>query len=172
IDDGTAAVYASSLMQNNIRVSFVAFAGGLPGGFLTGYILFNNGAVLGAMAGLMTQVHQHHNFWPGILPHGIVELSETVIAGAAGLSLGWALLAPGIYRRRDALVLAARDSVKLIVGGCFLLIFAGLVEGFLSHSLLPKPFKITFGIASGIALYSYLLLAGREQGTQPPASNG
>lgn len=163
VDDGTAAMYASQLMVNNIRVSFVAFAVGIAGGAMTAVVLFFNGAVVGGMAALMTHVHQHHNFWPGILPHGVVELSETVIAGAAGISLGWALLAPGPYRRRDALVLAARDTVKLIIGGVFLLIFAGLVEGFISHSLLPKPLKITFGVASGIALYSYLLLSGREQ---------
>ena len=93
-----------------------------------------------------------------------------VIAGAAGLSLGWALLAPGPYRRRDALVLAARDSVKLIIGGVFLLIFAGLVEGFISHSTLPKPLKIAFGLGSGIALYSYLLFSGRQSAGEAPSA--
>jgi uncharacterized membrane protein SpoIIM required for sporulation len=172
VDDGEAAVYASSLMVNNITVSFNAFAAGIAGGLLTAFVLYYNGAVLGGMAALMTHVHQHHNFWPGILPHGVVELSETVIAGAAGLSLGWALLAPGRYRRRDALVIAARDSVKLIIGGVFLLIFAGLVEGFISHSLLPKPLKITFGAASGIALYGYLFLAGRTRATDESRHSG
>jgi uncharacterized membrane protein SpoIIM required for sporulation len=124
--------------------------------------MFFNGAMLGAFAGIMTHAKQHGNFWPGILPHGIVELSETCLAGAAGLSLGWALLAPGDYRRRDAIVLAARDSVGLIIGGVFLLIFAGLVEGFLSHSMLAKPVKIGFGLASGIALYGYLFFVGRK----------
>jgi uncharacterized membrane protein SpoIIM required for sporulation len=165
VSDAEAATYSSLLMTNNIQVSFLAFALGILGGVFTGYLLFVNGAVVGLMAALMTQVHQHHNFWPGILPHGVVELSETCIAGAAGLSLGWALLAPGLYRRRDALVLAARDAIKLILGGIFLLIFAGLVEGFLSHSLLPKSFKIAFGVVSGIALYAYLFLAGREEGS-------
>jgi uncharacterized membrane protein SpoIIM required for sporulation len=80
------------------------------------------------------------------------------------------MLAPGIYRRRDALVLAAQDAVKLIIGGVFLLIFAGLVEAFISHSLLPKAFKVTFGIISGIALYAYLFLAGRGTNlTEEPA---
>src|SRR4029079_13997320 len=80
VNDGEAAVYASSLMANNIKVSFVAFALGILGGVFTGAVIFVNGAVVGGMAALMTHVHQHHNFWPGILPHGIVELSETVIA--------------------------------------------------------------------------------------------
>jgi uncharacterized membrane protein SpoIIM required for sporulation len=162
VPDGAAAEYASSLMQNNIRVSFMAFAAGILGGIFTAYILFYNGAILGAFAGMMTHDRQHGNFWPGIIPHGIVELSVTCFAGAAGLSLGWALLAPGAYRRRDALVLAARDSVGLVIGGVFLLIFAGLVEGFLSHSLLAKPVKIGFGLASGVALYSYLFFVGRK----------
>jgi uncharacterized membrane protein SpoIIM required for sporulation len=162
IPDAAAAENASFLMRNNTTVSFNAFAGGMLAGLPTAYVMFMNGAVLGGMAGLMTDVHQHHNFWPGIMPHGVVELSETCLAGAAGLSLGWAMLSPGMYRRRDALVLAARDSVKLIIGGVFLLIFAGLVEAYVSHSLLPKPFKIIFGIGSGIAMYSYLGFAGRN----------
>ena len=66
----------------------------------------------------------------------------------------------------------ARDTVKLVIGGVFLLIFAGLVEGFISHSTLPKPLKITFGIASGVALYSYLLLAGREKPGEVAANRG
>jgi|SRR5579862_5614917 len=167
VDDSEAATYAAQLMTNNITVSIVAFAGGILMGTLTAYAMFQNGAVLGSMAGLMTQVHQHGNFWPGILPHGVVELSETVIAGAAGLAVGWALLAPGRLTRRDALVAAALDSVKLVIGGAFLLIFAGLVEGFVSHSLLPKPLKLGFGIASGLALYSYLFMAGRKDEAAP-----
>lgn len=163
IEDPTAAVTASLLMQNNIRVSFLEFAVGTLGGVFTAYLLGVNGAIVGAFAGAVAHSHQTAAFWSGILPHGVVELSETCIAGAAGLSLGWAILAPGMYRRRDALVLAARDSVKLVIGGIAMLIFAGLVEAFISHSLLPRPMKIGFGIASGIALYGYLLLAGREQ---------
>jgi len=114
----------------------------------------------------MTHVGQHHNFWPGILPHGVVELSATCLAGAAGLSMGWALLAPGRYRRRDALVIAALDAVKLVIGVVFLLVFAGLVEAFISHSLLSKSFKVTFGIASSVALYAYLFIAARTSAPQ------
>lgn len=162
IQDASAAEQSSFLMQNNIRVSLLAFAVGIFGGVFTAFITFYNGAMLGALAGVMTHVHQHASFWPGILPHGVVELSETCLAAAAGLSLGWAVLAPGLYSRKDALALAARDSIKLIIGGIVMLIFAGLVEAFLSHSLLPAPLKVIFGIASGLALYSYLFLAGRE----------
>jgi uncharacterized membrane protein SpoIIM required for sporulation len=167
IPDAAAASLTSQVMTNNIQVSFSAFALGIIGGIFPIYAMFYNGAVVGGMAALMTHARQHHNFWPGILPHGVVELSETCLAGAAGMSLGFALLAPGQYRRRDALVIAARDSVNLIIGGVFLLIFCGLVEGFVSHSLIPKPMKITFGIASGIALYGYLFFCGRNLADAP-----
>ena len=157
-------------MQNNITVSIVAFAFGIAGGIFTFYSMFFNGAVLGGMAALMTHVHQHRNFWPSILPHGIVELSATCFAGAAGFSLGWAVLSPGKYSRRDAIGIAARDSVKILSGIVVMLIFAGLVEGFISHSLLPKPLKIIFGITSGIALYLYLYRSGLDD--LPPPMEG
>lgn len=162
IPDAAAAAMASFLMQNNIRVTFLAFAAGILGGVFTALLIFYNGAMLGAFAGDMVWVHQQGNFWPGIVPHGIVELSATCIAGAAGLSLGWALLVPAPHTRRDALVLAARDAAKLVIGCVFLLVFAGLVEAYLSHSMLPKTLKIVFGAASGAALYAYLFLAGRQ----------
>jgi|YelNatPaOPRAMG01_1025707.scaffolds.fasta_scaffold03898_11 uncharacterized membrane protein SpoIIM required for sporulation len=160
--DGKSALYASTLMRNNIQVSFVAYAGGILAGVPTLIMLFYNGAVLGGLVALIHNVHQFGNFWPGILPHGVVELSETCIAGAAGLSLGWALLVPGEYSRKEALKLASADSVKLVLGGVLLLIFAGLVEGFISHSMLPKSIKLIFGPLSGLALYSYLFLSGRD----------
>jgi uncharacterized membrane protein SpoIIM required for sporulation len=161
--DSERALYASGLMQNNIGVTFNVFALGITGGIGTAWVLLLNGMLLGAFTAMMTHVHQHANFWPGIVPHGVVELTETCIAGAAGLTIGWAILAPGQYRRRDALILAARDAVKLVIGGVFLLIFAGLVEGFISHSLLPKPVKVLFGITTAVALFPYLFLAGRER---------
>jgi uncharacterized membrane protein SpoIIM required for sporulation len=159
--DSHNAVYASSLMTNNIQVSFLAFALGVLGGILTVYVLFLNGCILGAFCAAVAQSGQLHNFWPGVLPHGVVEISAIFMAGGAGLSLGWAVLAPGAWTRRDAIALAARDSVKLVVGTVALLVFAGFVEGFLSHSQLPRGFKLGFAAVSGVALYGYLMLSGR-----------
>jgi hypothetical protein len=41
-------------------------------------------------------------------------------------------------------------------------VVAGIIEGFLSPSDMPKAIKFAIGIGTGIALYSYLLLAGRK----------
>jgi uncharacterized membrane protein SpoIIM required for sporulation len=94
----------------------------------------------------------------------VVELSVIAIAGGAGLALGWAVVRPGLLRRRDALATAARKSVRLIVGCVPLLALAGLIEGFISPAeSIPWPTKWGVGLVSGILLYSYLLLAGRER---------
>jgi len=162
IRDGESAIGASALMTHNIQVSFLAFSTGILGCVVTALMLFQNGAMLGALAGLMTYVHHHDTLWPGILPHGVVELSATCIAGAAGFLLGWALLVPGPYRRRDALVIAALDAVRLIVGVCALLVFCGIVEAFISPSRLPAGFKIAFGVLTFFGLYAYLFFAGRS----------
>jgi uncharacterized membrane protein SpoIIM required for sporulation len=93
----------------------------------------------------------------------VIELSVIIIAGGAGLQLGWAVARPGLITRRAALVLAARRAVRLILGCALLLVVAGLIEGFISPSDLPLTVKLAVAVLSGVALYAYLLLAGRER---------
>ncbi len=53
--------------------------------------------------------------------------------------------------------------MRIVVGCVFLLVIAGIIEGFLSPSDLPPPVKFGTGILTGIAMYSYLFLVGREK---------
>ena len=81
--------------------------------------------------------------------------------------LGWAILKPGLLRRRDALAQAARKAVYLLLGAVPWLVVAGMIEGFISpNENIAIPVKWITGIVSGIFLYSYLLLAGRENKKQ------
>jgi uncharacterized membrane protein SpoIIM required for sporulation len=161
--DAEAAAMTSFYITNNTRVSFAVFAVGIAGGVFSAFLLFQNGALVGGLTGVITHAKQHKSYWPALLPHGVVELSAIFISGAAGLSLGWALLAPGPYRRRDALLLAAREVIPLVIGTILLLLFAGFVEAFISHSPLPREMKVVFGVTSGVALYTYLFLSGRDE---------
>jgi uncharacterized membrane protein SpoIIM required for sporulation len=68
-----------------------------------------------------------------------------------------------LITRRTALVLAARRAVRLILGCALLLVVAGVIEGFISPSDLPLTVKLAVAVLSGVALYAYLLLAGRER---------
>jgi uncharacterized membrane protein SpoIIM required for sporulation len=149
------------LMTNNLQVSILAFAGGILAGLGTVYVLLQNGLMLGAVIGTC----QAHGLALPLLafvsPHGYLELSDIVIAGAAGLRLGYPLLAPGLLSRRRALAQGARVAVLLLAGGAPLLVIAGVIEAFISPSGLPAEVKLVFGAATGIALYAYLLCAGR-----------
>jgi uncharacterized membrane protein SpoIIM required for sporulation len=160
------AEFASALMTHNFYVGLLAFALGMFACVPTVSMLFENGTMLGAMSALMTQVHRHGTFWPGILPHGIAELTAIFICGAAGLRMGMALLLPGPYTRGDALRLAGTDAVKLLLGTIPLFVFAGIIEGMFSHLGLPPAIRLSFAAVNGVIWYLYLFLPRR----QPPAA--
>lgn len=156
--------YASSfIMQNNIRVAFLAFGSGMLAGVMTTWVLVFNGLMLGGLTGLTAHYGVGFDLWTFVIGHGMVELSVIFIAGGTGLMLGWALIHPGLLSRRDALVLKARQAVRL-VGGCIpLLMFAGLIEGFISPAEgIPWPVKWGVGLGTGLLLHAYLLLGGRR----------
>jgi uncharacterized membrane protein SpoIIM required for sporulation len=157
--------FASSfIMRNNIQVAFLAFGGGMLAGLFTVWILIFNGLILGGILGLTYHYGVGLEMSSFVIGHGVIELSVIVIAGGTGLMLGWAILQPGLMRRRDALALAARKAVVLIMGCVPLLIIAGTIEGFISPAEnIPWPAKWGVGLITGIALYSYLLLAGRTR---------
>jgi uncharacterized membrane protein SpoIIM required for sporulation len=155
--------YASSaITTNNIRVSFLAFGGGVTAGLLTVYIMIFNGLLLGGLTGLTAHYGVGFELWTFVIGHGVIELTVIFMAGGSGLMLGWAILQPGLLRRRDALALAGRKAVKLVVGAAPLLMIAGLIEGFISpNQSLPPALKWGVGVGSGLLLYGYLLLSGR-----------
>lgn len=156
--------YASAfIMRNNIQVSFLAFASGLTAGVLTLWVLFFNGLLIGTLTGLTAFHGVGFELWTFVIGHGVIELTIIFISGGSGLMLGWAILRPGLLRRRDALTQAARKAVYLLLGALPWLVVAGTIEGFISpNENIAIPVKWIVGIGSGVLLYSYLLLAGRE----------
>lgn len=160
-----ARPYASSfIMTNNIQVSFLAFGSGISGGLFTIWILVTNGLDLGGLLGLTAHYGIGFDLATFVIGHGVIELSVIFMAGGSGLMLGWALIHPGLQRRRDALAQAATKAVRLLLGAVPMLVIAGTIEGLISPSeTVPWPVKWTIGITSGILLYSYLLLAGRKK---------
>jgi uncharacterized membrane protein SpoIIM required for sporulation len=155
--------YASSfIMQNNIQVAFLAFAGGILLDALSVYVLAMNGFILGGITGLTAFYGIGWELWAFVIGHGVIELSVICLSGGCGLQLGWALIHPGPYRRRDALAMASRKAIRLLVFCIPMLVLAGLIEGFISPSeAVPAWGKWAVGIGSGLALYLYLFLAGR-----------
>ena len=162
ISAAESSVAASTIMTNNIRVAILAFTGGIFLGIPSLLVLALNGLTLGGVAAAAQRGGAGLALWSFVSPHGWIELTVIFIAGGAGLGLGKAVLLPGLLSRRDALVAAAQDAVRLLMGGAALLVVAGTIEGFISPSALPPGVKFAFGVLTAIGLFSYLLLAGRE----------
>lgn len=150
------SVLSSRVMTNNIQVSFFAVAGGLLAGLGTAVVLLVNGVHLGSVFALYDVQGAGSLLWTFVLPHGVLEMTAIVIAGAAGLVLGHAVLAPGRRTRGRALREDGRDSLSLIAGAGVLLVVAGLIEGFVSPARIPAPFKLGFAAVVAVLMALYL----------------
>lgn len=158
---------SSQILTNNIRVTFYAFALGAMFGIGTLYVMAFNGAMLGAVFALTYRAGFGNDLLAFVVGHGVIELSCIFIAGGAGLLIGTALLMPGNLSRADALKSRGLEAVRLILGCVPLLVIAGIIEGFISPAPISPIIKFTVAGVTGIALYSYLLLAGRETTEEP-----
>jgi uncharacterized membrane protein SpoIIM required for sporulation len=155
-------VGGAAIMTNNIGVMFSAFAFGALLGLGTLYIMAMNGASIGAVLALTYRAGYGHELLAFMAGHGVIELTCIFIAGGAGLLVGGAMLIPGDLSRFDSLRLRGRDSIQLIIGCIPLLVLAGIIEGFISPAPISPAIKYSVAAATGVALYMYLLLAGRE----------
>src|SRR5205085_7602391 len=155
---------SSQIFTNNIRVTFYAFALGAIFGLGTLYVIAFNGAMFGAILALTYRAGFGNDLLLGfVISHGVIELSCIFIAGGAGLLIGTALSMPGNLTRADALKSRGIEAVRLIVGCIPLLVVAGLIEGFISPAPINSAIKFAVAGVTGVVLYSYLLLAGREE---------
>ena len=162
IGDWDSALMTSTIMVNNIYVSILAFGLGLTLGLGTLYVLVNNAMMLGALAAVFTARGQDLLFWSLILPHGVWELFAICLSGAAGLRIGYALLRPGQFSRRDALLTAGKQAVSLMSLVCALLVLAAIVEGFFTPSDIPPWSKLLFSGIAFVLLVVYLFVGGRK----------
>jgi uncharacterized membrane protein SpoIIM required for sporulation len=155
-------LFSTAIFTNNIRVSFMAFAGGVLAGVGTALVLVLNGIVLGAVMGAARYFGVGELLAGFVSSHGYLELTCIVIAGGAGLLLGDGILRPGLLRRRDALVRAGRRAVELLLGTTPVFVFAGLVEGFISPSGLPLAVKLALGPLLWLAWAALVFLWARQ----------
>jgi uncharacterized membrane protein SpoIIM required for sporulation len=156
-----SAQFAAKVQTNNITVAFVAFAGGITACVLTIFALAQNGASVGMAAGLFANAHKLPVFFGLVLPHGLLELTSVVIAGAAGLRLGWALIDPGDRTRAAALAEEGRRSVVIVAGLILTFLVAGTIEGFVTGSALSTPVRVGIGALAEAAFVVYVVALGR-----------
>jgi len=164
VDSWIYPVLSSAVVTNNIRVAFLAFAFGFLAGVGTLYILLVNGGVIGAYVyAAMSGGTDMAVFWSLILPHGVIELTAIFISGAAGLIIGRAVLIPGRYRRRDALIIASKRAATFIPGTALMLVLAGLTEGFFTPLDIAYVWKFIFAALTAIFIACYFIFSARSR---------
>ena len=149
-----SAQFASKVFTNNVRVGFLAFAGGVLLCGLTVFILAQNAANLGFAAGLFAVAGQQLKFWGLILPHGLLELTAVFVAGGAGLRLGWTVIDPGDRRRSAALAQEGRIAFTVVLGlvavfAVGILISMSLFGVALARLMSTRALQRTSSIAAG-----------------------
>jgi uncharacterized membrane protein SpoIIM required for sporulation len=157
----TAANFGTQVTVNNIMVAFTAFAGGILLCLPTAFMLAYNGFAVGSAGGLFVSAGESAKFFGLILPHGLLELTAVVVAGAAGLRLGWSIIAPGDRRRSEALGNEARRAVVIALGLMVAFMTAGFIEGFVTGRGLPTWLRLAIGIAAQLAFLAWIIVPGR-----------
>jgi len=154
-------------IQNNIGIGFKAIASGLTLGIGTIIVLIYNGISIGTVAGHLTALEFTDPFYSFVIGHSSFELTAIALSGAAGLKLGFSLLAPGHLSRLDSLHQAAKEAVQYVYGIAFMLLIAAFVEAFWSSkTTLPLEVKYSVGTVLGFVVIGYFLLLGRERGSK------
>lgn len=157
---------STMIMLNNIQVGILSFALGFTCGIGTVLILFKNGLMLGVLGAFFASLGVKLDFWSLILPHGVLELLAIFICGGAGLVFAKALVKPGDYKRRDALLVLGKLAVKMVIGTIPMFIIAGLIEGFITPSHLANYYKLTFGASSMFAFGLYIFWGSKERNSK------
>jgi uncharacterized membrane protein SpoIIM required for sporulation len=155
------AAFSSQIFTNNIRVSILAFAAGILAGIGTAAVLIFNGTLLGLITGLAIGAGNGRSFFELVTAHGVLELSCIVVAGAAGLRFGWALVEPGRRTRADSLQREARPALALVAGTAPWLVVAGLVEGFVTPAGTGLTTVLLVGFGLGAIYWGLVLWRGR-----------
>ena len=164
-----APAFSTLLIANNTKVALLALALGALWGVFTCVVLFYNGVIVGLVAYEYIMDGQGTFLAAWLLPHGVPELTAIFIGGQAGLVLARAMIGDGSgLRLRQRLRKVRGDLVALAGGLSVMLVYAGLVEAFLSQHHGPSVYhlKIGFGIMELVLMILFFATMGRRP--QPP----
>lgn len=155
---------ASWYMTHNTKVAITTMVMGITWGIGTIIMLFYNGAILGAVTLDYVIAKESTFLMAWLSPHGVIEIPAILIAGQAGLLLAGALIGWG--RRvplRTRLRLISGDLLTLIFGVALMLVWAGIIESFISQyhePVMSYSTKIAFGAIELILLIIFFAKSG------------
>jgi uncharacterized membrane protein SpoIIM required for sporulation len=123
-------IFATFLFTHNSQVAIGCFALGFAFGVPTALLLIMNGAGLGAFLALFGSRGLGAELGGWLFIHGTTEIFAIVLAGAAGLRIGWGVVFPGEASRLASATAAGRTAGIVMAGVVMMLFAAGLLEGF------------------------------------------
>lgn len=162
-DAGTDASMTGFYVYNNVGIAFRCFATGILFGLGSIFFLVYNGLVTGTVFGYVARSGHALNILTFTCGHSPFELTAVVIAGGAGLCMGYALLGRSGLTRVASLRAVADDLISLVLGAALFLLIAALIEGWWSPSSLPMPVKWGFSALMSLVVAAFLLLHGRRR---------
>lgn len=155
-------VFATSLFTNNAQVALFAFALGFAFCLPSALLLAYNGCVLGAMFAVFASRGLAFEFAGWLLIHGVTELLAVIIAGAAGLRIGWSIAFPGDLTRLAAAERAGRQGAVVMIGVVIMLFIAGILEGFGRQLITSDALRYTIAAASAFIWANYFYRGDRR----------
>ena len=168
---GESAKMAGFYVYNNVGIALRCFALGMFFGIGSAFYLVQNGLTIGAVLGYVASQGAGGNIGLFIIGHGSLELGAIVLAGGAGLSIGWSIVAPGDLPRVTSLQRRAREILIIVAGAAVMLVMAASIEGFWSASAAPQPVKLAVGATLFLLVNAYILFAGSGSATGRDAMN-
>lgn len=160
---GMESLAMGGYVAHNTSIGLRCFAMGLVFGIGGLFATLFNAVFLGAAFGHMTTVPEGDNFFQFVTAHGPFELTAIVLSSAAGMRLGFSLVATGGMRRLDSLAQAARLSLPTMLVAVVLFFMAAIIEGFLSPSPAPYEVKAAVAMVSMLLLMIYLVVLGYSE---------
>lgn len=158
------SIFTSFLFTHNAATAVAAFALGFALCLPTAALILANGATGGALIAVYAAKGLAFELVGWLLIHGVTELFAIVLAGAAGMSIGWAVVFPGEKSRLQAASDAGRRAGAVMLGVVVMLFVAGLLEGFGRQLIRADLARYGIAAASGAVWLSYFYLprkAGR-----------
>lgn len=145
--DGTTSgltEFASSLFSHNAGIAIFAFALGFAFAIPSVALILFNGCTLGAFVALFIDKGLGFEVGGWLIIHGATEIFAIILAGAAGMKIGWTVAFPGKQSRMEAVARAGSDAAAVLGGVVVMLFLAGLLEGF-GRQLITNDF-VRYGI--------------------------
>jgi uncharacterized membrane protein SpoIIM required for sporulation len=155
---GGLGTFATYLFTHNSQVCIFSFALGFMFGVPTAMLIIYNGAILGAMFSLFGSHGLGFELGGWLIIHGSTEFFAIILAGAAGLRIGWAVVFPGEETRMASATRAGRTSAIVMGGVIVMLLVAGLLEGFGRQLITNNLARYAIGgtMLTGWLLYFYV----------------